>query len=87
MKEQPEVDITTNPNATILHSVRMDFLLYIHKDHNYILDFYIFHLYKPFAYPQSVFTSQAIHLHCLQTSISMILLSPSLISLLRGTPQ
>ena len=51
IKEQPEVDITTNPNATTLHSVRMGFLLYIHKDHNYILDFYIFHSCKPCLSP------------------------------------
>ena len=46
IKEQPEVDITTNPNTAILHSVRMGFLLYTHKGHKCNLDFYIFHSCK-----------------------------------------
>ena len=51
IKEQPEVDTTTNPNAAILHSVRMDFLLYIYKGHKCNLDFYIFHSCKPCLSP------------------------------------
>ena len=51
IKEQPDVDITTNPNTAILHSVRMDFLLCIHKGHKCNLDFYIFHSCKPCLSP------------------------------------
>ena len=60
---------------------------YIRMDHSYIMDFHTIRYYTPFVYPQSVFISQAGHLQFLQTSTSMILLSPSIISLLRGTPQ
>ena len=61
IKEQPDVDITTNPNVAILHSVRMDFLLYTHKGHKCSLDFYIFHSCKsclsPICFSRAIIAS------------------------------
>ena len=51
IKEQPDVDTTTSPSASNLHSVRMDFLLCTHKDHKCNLNFYIFHSCKTYLSP------------------------------------